>query len=180
MNKKILLIIAVLASAALSAHAQNLVANPGFETGDFTGWTNNGGGNFVNTGNAYDGTYSAWMGAVGSDNSFQQSIATTPGLMYSVSFYLLNQGGTPNDFTASFAGVTIYTVTNGGTMPWTLETANIMATSSSSLLLFSARQDPTYWQVDDVNVHAVPEPGTLGLIAIGALGLVGAFRKRLV
>jgi hypothetical protein len=179
MNKKILLIIAVFASVALTARA-NLVTNPGFETGDFTGWTNNSGGNFVNTGNAYDGTYSAWMGAVGSDGTFQQSITTSVGQLYSVSFYLLNQGGTPNDFTASFAGVTIYTITNGPTMPWTLETGMVTATSTSSLLLFSARQDPAYWQVDDVDVHAVPEPGTLGLIALGALGLVGALRKRLV
>src|ERR1700730_9838265 len=134
MNKKILLIIAVLASVVLSAHAQNLVTNPGFETGDFTGWTNNCGGNFVNSGNAYDGTYSAWMGAVGSDGAFNQSIATTTGQVYIVSFYLLNQGGKPNDFTASFAGVTIFTITNGNQMPWTLETANITATSTSSLL----------------------------------------------
>ena len=181
MNKKTLLIIAVLASAALSARAQNLVTNPGFETGDFTGWTNNSSGNFVNSGNAYDGTYSAWMGAVGSDGDFNQSIATTTGHVYTVSFYLLNQGGTPDDFTASFAGVTIYTITNGNQMPWTLETGTVTATSSSSLLDFSARQDPAYWQVDDVSVTAVvPEPGTLGLIALGALGLVGALRKRLV
>src|ERR1700719_599432 len=155
MNKKILLIIAVLASVVLTVRAQNLVTNPGFETGDFTGWTNNSGGNFVNTGNAYDGTYSAWMGAVGSDGSVQQSITTSVGQLYSVSFYLLNQGGTPNDFTASCAGVTIYTITNGNQMPWTLETLNVTATSTSSLLLFSARQDPTYWQVDDVSVTAV-------------------------
>lgn len=29
-----------------------------------------------------------------------------------------------------------------------------------------------------VNLHFVPEPGTLGLIALGGLGLVGALRKR--
>jgi hypothetical protein len=39
LNRKTPLLIAVLASAALSTHAQNLVTNPGFETGDFTGWT---------------------------------------------------------------------------------------------------------------------------------------------
>jgi len=42
MNRKTPLLIAVLASAALSAHAQNLVVNPGFETGDFTGWSLSG------------------------------------------------------------------------------------------------------------------------------------------
>jgi hypothetical protein len=178
MNRKtLLLIVAVLATAALSAHA-NLVLNPGFETGDFTSWTNNSGGNFVNAANAHTGTYSAWMGQVGSDGSFQQSIATTPGQLYSVSFWLESPGGTPNDFSASFAGVTFYTVTNAGAFPYTQEIGNIMATGASSLLLFSARQDPVYWHVDDVDVHAVPEPGIVGLIALGALGLVGAVRKR--
>jgi hypothetical protein len=181
MNRKTLLfIIAVVASAALSARAQNLVANPGFETGDFTGWINNSGGNFVNSANAHTGTYAAWMGAVGSDGSFQQSIATTVGQLYNVSFWLQSPGGTPNDLSASFAGVTFYTIANAGAFPYEQEVGlNIMATSTSSLLLFSARQDPSYWNVDDVDVHAVvPEPGTLGLIALGALGLVGAVRKR--
>jgi hypothetical protein len=180
MNRKALLfIVAVLASAALTARA-NLVTNPGFETGDFTGWTNNSGGNFVNAANSHTGTYAAWMGAVGSDGSFQQSIATTPGQLYNVSFWLQSPGGTPNDFSASFAGVTFYTITNAGAFPYTQEVGNITATSASSLLLFSARQDPSYWNVDDVDVHAVvPEPGTLGLVALGALGLVGAVRKRL-
>jgi len=48
-------------------------------------------------------------------------------------------------------------------------------------LAFSFSNPPLYWDLDDVSVTAaVPEPGTLGLIAFGALGLVGAFRKRLV
>jgi hypothetical protein len=180
MNKRILLIIAVLASAALSAHAQNLVANPGFETGDFTGWGGDQLGMFVNSSNAHSGTYSAWLGAVGTDGNLTQSIATSAGQLYHVSFWLESPGGTPNDFSATFAGVTFYTVTNDNGFAYTQFGANIMATSSSSLLDFAARQDPSYWHLDDVSVTAVPEPGTLGLIALGALGLVGALRKRLV
>ena len=60
--------------------------------------------------------------------------------------------------------------------------SNIIATSSSSALSFSFYNPPSWWDLDDVSVtaHVVPEPGTLGLIALGALGLVGAVRKRLV
>jgi hypothetical protein len=183
MNKKILLIIAVFASAALSARANlvldptNLVTNPGFETGTFSGWTSVG-GQFVGTGNPHSGTYSAFLGNVGSDGGLSQTITTTVGQLYNISFWLYSPGGTPNDFSASFGGVTFYSVTNAGAFPYTLEMGNVTATTASSLLLFSARQDPSYWQVDDVDVHAVPEPGTAGLIALGALGLVGAVRKR--
>jgi hypothetical protein len=63
MNKKILLIIAVLASAALSAHADlvldptNLVGNPGFETGTFSSWTQFGNTGFTGVGTSSpDGT----------------------------------------------------------------------------------------------------------------------------
>ena len=93
---------------------------------------------------------------------------------------LQNLGGPANDFSATFAGNTFYSVTNSGPFGYTQFSANIMATGVSSLLVFSARQDPSYWNLDDVDVHAVPEPGTLGLITLGALGLVGAVRKRLL
>jgi hypothetical protein len=130
-----------------------------------------------------DASESRWelwiISLVGSDTDLTQSIATSPGQLYNVSFWLESPGGTPNDFSASFAGVTFYTVTNAGAFPYTQFSMDITATSTSSLLDFAARQDPSYWHLDDVDAHAVPEPGTLGLIALGAFGLMGALRKRL-
>jgi hypothetical protein len=76
-----------------------------------------------------------------------------------IGFWLYSPGGTPNDFSASFAGVTFYTVTNAGAFPYTQFMGNITATGTSSLLDFAARQDPSYWNLDDIDVHAVPEPG---------------------
>lgn len=65
--------------------------------------------------------------------------------------------------------------------PYTLYTFNVVATSSSSLLQFGFYNPPSSeWDLDDVSVNEVPEPGTLGLVVLGALGLVGAFRKRLI
>jgi hypothetical protein len=176
--KKTLLIIAVFISAAVSAYA-NLVVNPGFETGDFTGWGGDMNGMFVAPGDPHSGMYNAYMGAVGTDGTLSQNIPTVIGQAYRVDFWLLNPTGGPNDFSASFAGLTFYSVTNAGSFPYTDEiSGDIVATSTSSLLLFSARQDVSDWNMDDVTVIAVPEPGTLGLIALGALGLVATSRRR--
>src|ERR1700694_1505879 len=110
MNKKILFIIAVLASAALSAHAQNLVTNPGFETGDFSGWTQFGDTSFtdVQSFNVHSGSFAAEFGQTSSDGGITQNIATTHGITYTVDFWLDNRdtSGT-NHMSASFAGVTV-------------------------------------------------------------------------
>ena len=179
---RILLMIVVVASGALSARAQNLVVNPGFETGDFTGWTQWGdtSATGVTSGFQHSGSFAAYFGPVFSDGGIDQTIATTVGQVYNVSFWLDNRDTLANNrFSASFAGVTILSLTNSGPFSYTQYSMDITATSSSSLLHFSTYNPPSYWDLDDVDVHAVvPEPGTLGLIALGALGLVGAVRKR--
>jgi len=183
MNKKTLLFIAaVLASAALSARA-NLVTNPGFETGDFSGWTQFGDTSFtdVETFDVHSGTYAAEFGPTSSDGGINQAIGTSVGQSYSISFWLDNRDPTANNhMSASFGGVTLLTIVNGPAQPFTLYSFTATATTTSSLLQFSFYNPPSWWTLDDVDVHAVPEPGTLGLVALGALGLVGAVRKRLV
>ena len=54
----------------------NLVVNGGFETGDFTGWTEtqNLGATFVSPSYAHSGNDGAALGAVGSDNSLAQRL----------------------------------------------------------------------------------------------------------
>jgi hypothetical protein len=186
MNKKILLIVAVLASAALSAHAQNLVTNPGFETGDFTGWTQFGDTSFTAVDSSFDGVtphsgnFQAHFGPTSTFGGIDQTLATSPGA-YTVDFWLANQDTLMNNgFHVSFNGVTLFTLTNAPAFPYTEYTFTGTATGSSTVLEFGFYNPPSYYFLDDVSVVPVPEPGTLGLIALGALGLVGAFRKRLV
>lgn len=185
MNKKALLIVAALTGMALSAHAQNLVVNPGFETGDLTGYTLSGNTEFtsVSTLMPNSGIYSLQAGPIGSDGFLSQDLATSIGQSYTVSFFLANDDsiGGPDDFSASFSGVTGYSVTDPGSFPYTQISFNVTATSALSTLQFGFANNPSYWYLDDISVTAaVPEPSTFalfGVMAAGALGL-GVWRKR--
>ena len=184
MNRKTLLfIIAVLAGVALSAHA-NLVVNPGFETGSFAPWTNTGDTSFSGVGSgapfAHSGNFGAYFGPTSGDGFLDQNITTVAGQSYIVDFWLSNDDQLANNhMSASFNGVQILSLNSSPPFPYTHYTSNpIMATTALTDLHFTFYNPPAYWYLDDVAVNVVPEPGTLGLIALGGLGLVGAVRKR--
>jgi PEP-CTERM motif len=188
MNKKILLVIAVFAAAALTARAQNLVTNPGFETGDFTGWTpggetdETGVGTSDPTGNPlpHSGNFLAFMGPFTETGTLSQTLTAGAGL-FNVDFYLAASGGGAGDFfSASLGGTTISTTNGNGAFGYIHIVIDNVAAGANPVLQFSAFNAPAWWDVDDVTVTAVPEPGTLGLIGLGALGLLAALRKRLV
>ena len=79
----------------------NLVTNGSFEDGNFTGWTL--GGNYVlppnntpeifitsGTGAADSGNYAAGFGSVHTDGTLSQTLQTTAGQQYTLSFWLAN------------------------------------------------------------------------------------------
>jgi hypothetical protein len=181
-NRRILLFIAVLASAALPTHASNLVANPGFETGDFTGWTQFGDTSFtdVQTVDVHSGTYAAEFGPTTSDGGIDQTIATFPGTVLNVSFWLDNRDTSFNNhMSVSFSGVTILSLTNAPSFAYTEYTMNVLATSQSNLLHFSFYNPPSWWDLDDVSVYdIVPEPPPWAMMAMGAVVLVGVQQLR--
>src|SRR5258708_183539 len=161
----------------------NLVANCGFETGDFSGWTLTGNSGFISiTTNANSGNFAANFGAVGSPTFLTQTqnLTTTAGDTYNLSFFLQNDFGcAPGqcEFNVSWNGVQIFldpTPTSFGYTQFTF--SGLLATSNSTALQFSFQQNPSFYQFDDVVVTqgfaVAAEPSSILLLTINLLAAV--------
>ena len=187
---------AVAGSSICDGIVGNLVANCGFESGNFNGWTV--GGNTANPGSNYygvdgfdanSGNFGAYMSedllSSSSAVTLSQTLATVAGQQYGISFWL--QQDTPpavgynHSFTAIFGGSTMLTLTPTVSAPgpngvWTEYTFYETATSSSTLLSFSFVNDDGYWSFDDASV-VTPEPAT-GLLAGTAVFALLLLRRK--
>jgi len=69
------------------------VTNPGFETGNFAGWTQFGDAGFtgVDGNRVHSGSFAAYFGN-GSPGGISQDLATTIGQTYQISFWLTQEG----------------------------------------------------------------------------------------
>jgi PEP-CTERM motif len=155
-----------------------IVTNGGFETGDFTGWTLSGNTDFVGvtTGIAHTGDYAAYFGSDGSLGFLSQNLATTAGTTYELNFFLASDGQTPSDFQVTFGGAT-FDQTDLPMFSYVSQSLTVTATGSSTLLQFGFRDDNGFLNLDDVSVIAVPEPGSLVLLCLGA-SISLTFRNR--
>jgi alpha-tubulin suppressor-like RCC1 family protein len=137
-----------------------LVANGGFEAASFTNWTRSGlAYSYLSTEYAHSGIYGLESGPVGSLGYLSQALATTPGQTYNLSFWLENDGRTPNEFQLSWADQALLDQTNLSAFEWTKYHFQTVATSVSTVLKFGFRNDNGYFGLDDVRV--LPQPNLI-------------------
>ncbi|HEU6448244.1 MAG TPA: protease pro-enzyme activation domain-containing protein [Verrucomicrobiae bacterium] len=159
---------------------QQLIQNPGFETGTLSFWAQTGIGSATYNGYNYDfaddgsgtkiaphsGKSFAAFGASGLMGFISQTVSTVSNQTYLLSFWLNSTNNpftghktTPNQFLAAWNGTILFNRTNipviGG---WTNLQFFVTATNSASTLQFGGRDDNFYLGLDDVSLVPIPLP----------------------
>ena len=149
------------------------ILNGGFETGTFTNWTATGSFAISTLANyRHSGTYGAQLATFGSAGYLSQTLSTTPGAVYSISFWFHNPvSHTNNNFQVSWNGTVLLDMTNFPVIGWTNIQMTVTATAGVSVLQFGYRNDSAYFGLDDVSVSSV-QPLVIASLSFSGTNLV--------
>lgn len=204
MNKFLALVVFVILLVPSATYA-NLLINPGFETGDFSGWSVIGSANINNV--AHSGSHSA-TASVNSlpgfypSNGGQNVAISDPNIPFLIGGWINEPSSNP--LINSFAGITIYfynaTPSSGPVGIWGMGTDG-QSYAKDTWNDFTAQLVPSgygpgivsasiLWQVgtpgggsgsvmfDDLEISPVPEPASLLILGAGLFGLRMFGKKR--
>jgi len=166
-----------------SPTSTNLVQNGGFETGNFSGWTQTGSTSGVLVAASEPGISLNHTGALGAAlgpatiGYLSQTLSTAAGASYLISFWLKSDGQPNNYFQALWNGATNFAQTNVPAAGWTNITLLVTATNSQSVLKFGFFDVPSYLALDDVSVTNLAASGSPVYFGAGAGNLFYAGRQ---
>jgi hypothetical protein len=172
---KLLLALAAVAAFCIIQPAKaNQITNPGFETGNLTGWTLHPGFFAMGTASGvspHSGSYQA-VSSTGS-GVLGQSFATTLGQSYTVDFWAATTTG---GALSVLGGSTVFNHIFAGPTSYTEFTFTFAALSTSSPIQFSAAG---FFFLDDISVTptGVPDGGTTAMLLGAALCALGMARR---
>jgi len=168
-------------SVAHSAKA-NLITNSGFEAGA-TGWSFTNGAAWAPGAGAHSGVAYGFMPSSGANSpTISQSVATTSGASYTISFFVACAASIPSNLSFSFGGIVFNHLFAAGNNGYTQLSFTATASGANTNLSFIGGGVASF-RLDDVSVEpagvGVPDGGTtVSLLGCALLGLA-ALRRRL-